>query len=88
MIAAEELLLAILRQAIRDYIRLDPDSDTVSAEYYIDEGHDYQTSEDFLFNNVPLDFGTIKLTFNDVCSLLDIDTIKIKRKIARAIIEY
>ena len=88
MSPAEELLLAILRQAIRDYIRLDPDSDSVSAEYYIDEGQDYKTAEDFLYNNVPINFGEKKLTLSNICELLNLNERKIKRKIAKSFIEY
>ena len=88
MTTAEELLLAILRQAMRDYIRLDPDSDDVSAEYHIDQGHDFRTAENFLYNNVPIEFGEMSLTLADVCVMLRIDERKIKQKIARVIVEY
>lgn len=85
-----ELLLAIIKQAVRDYIKLDPDSDTVSAEFSTPngEGYDFKTAEDFLFNEVPIDYGQIDLTFIDICRILDIDPIKLKKKIARNIIEY
>ena len=83
-----ELILAIVKQAIRDYARLDPDSDKVSAEYHIDEGHDYRTAEDFLFNNVPLTFGDVDLTFTDICHIFHIDQKKIKSRIAKIVIEY
>lgn len=88
MIPAVDLILAIARQAIRDYIRLDPDSDKVSAEFHIDEGHDYRTAEDFLFNNVPIPFGRLDLTFTDICDTLGIDQYKLKKRIAKTIIEY
>jgi len=84
----EELLYAIVRQAIRDYIRLDPDSDKVSAEYHIDEGQDFKTAEDFLYNNVPIPYGELPLTFRDICSILGIDGIRLKKRIARTVIEY
>ena len=88
MIPEQRLLLDIIRQAIRDYIKLDPDSDTVSAEYYIDEGADYLTAEEFLFNNSSIPYGKWSLTFRDACQILDLDNRKIKKKIARNIIEY
>jgi hypothetical protein len=88
MTPEKELLLAVLRQAIRDYIRLDPDSDTVSAEYYLDEGQDYKTAEDFLYNGVPIPFGKMSLQVEDICGILGIDLKKTKKKIAKAIIEY
>lgn len=88
MTPAVDLILAIVRQAIRDYIRLDPDSDKVSAEFHIDEGHDYQTAEDFLFNGVPIPFGKLYLTFTDICSVLGIDQQRLKFRIARTTIEY
>ena len=83
-----ELILAIVKQAIRDYIRLDPDSDKVSAEYYVDEGQDYKTAEDFLFNSVPIPFGNISLSLTDICIILGIDEKKIKSKISKSVIEY
>lgn len=83
-----ELLLAIVRQAIRDYVRLDPDSDKVSAEYHIDEGADFKTAEDFLYNGVPLVYGGLALTFSDVSSVLNLDGRRIKKRIARTVIEY
>lgn len=88
MIPEEKLLLDIIRQAIRDYIKLDPDSDTVSAEYYVDEGADFATAEGFLFNNVSISYGKWELTFKDTCSILNLDNERIKKKIARNIIEY
>ena len=88
MTPAVDLILAIVRQSIRDYIRLDPDSDKVSAEFHIDEGHDYRTAEDFLYNNVPIPFGEIELTFADICNTLGIDQGRLKYRIARSTIEY
>jgi len=88
MTTADQLLLAILRQAMRDYIRLDPDSDDVSAEYHIDQGQDFKTAEDFLYNKVPIAFGEMFLTFSDICTVLSIDEIKLKKRIAKSIIEY
>lgn len=83
-----ELLLAIVRQAIRDYIRLDPDSDTVSAEYHIDEGEDFRTAQDFLYNDIPIPYGRFPLTFEDICTMLHIDEKRLKHRVARSIIEY
>ncbi len=88
MIPEAELLLAIVRQAVRDYIRLDPDSDTVSAEYHIDEGEDFKTAQDFLYNSEPIPYGELSLTFNDICTMLSIDQKRLKFRIARTIIEY
>ena len=83
-----DLILAIVRQAIRDYVRLDPDSDKVSAEFHIDEGHDFKTAEDFLFNQRPLAFGTLDLTFHDICQTFNINRKKLMYRISRAVIEY
>ena len=84
----QKFLLAILKQSIRDYIRLDPDSDTVSAEYNIDEGTDFRTAEAFLFEEMPLEYGDLNLTLDDVCLMLDVDQQRIKKRINRSFIEY
>jgi hypothetical protein len=88
MNSSTDLILAIVRQAIRDYIRLDPDSDKVSAEFHIDEGHDYKTAEDFLFNDVPIVFGRVTLTFTDICQVMGIDQKRLKYRVVRSVIEY
>lgn len=88
MTPEKELLLAVLKQAIRDYMSLDPDSDTVSAEYFIDEGNDYKTAEDFLYNNVIIPYGNLNLTYEHVCTILNIDGKKIRRRMAKHVVEY
>jgi len=84
----QELLLAILRQAIKDYLNLDPDSDTCAADYYISEGEDYKTAEDFLYNSVPIPYGTLSLTFQDLCFLLKINKRKIYKYISENFKEF
>lgn len=84
----KELLLAILRQALRDYIKLDPDSDKKSAEFEETEGLDYKTAEDFLYNGTLLGYGNVNFTFDQLCNYLEIDSVKIKKTIAIQAKEY
>ena len=84
----EELLLAIIKQALRDYLKLDPDSDSVSAEFFENQGADYKTAEDFLYNEVPIYFGDLILTYESACEILGIRHKKIKKRVAIEAIEY
>ena len=84
----QELLLAIIKQALRDYMKLDPDSDSVSAEFHENEGADYKTAEDFLYNESPIAFGDLLLTYEDSCNILGIRHKKVKALVAREAKEY
>ena len=88
MTPEKKLLLAIVKQAVRDYIRLDPDSDTVSAEYFINEGQDFLSAEEFLYRGNKISFGDLDFSFEDICITLDINQKSLKKIIARNIIEY
>jgi hypothetical protein len=63
------LLFAIFKQTILDYIKLDPDSDCISADFYESETEDYTTAEDIIFNGQKIYYGQLILTFNDLCEL-------------------
>jgi hypothetical protein len=85
----QELLLAILRQTIRDYIKLDPDSDLKSAEFSEQgESFDYKTAEDFLYNGSHIYFGSLVFNYKDMCNFLGIDAAKLKRHLASSAREY
>lgn len=88
MTPEQDLLLRIVMQAIRDYMSLDPDSDKVSAEHNIDVANDFKTAEDFLFNNVPINYITAEYTLNDICTMLGINKTKLLRKVSRESTEY
>jgi hypothetical protein len=86
------LLYAILRQTILDYIKLDPDSDCQSADYYETEGDDFKTAEDIIFNNVPIYYGNMTFYFDDLVELFS-NTIgltprQLKKRISKKVIEY
>lgn len=81
------LLFAIFKQAILDYIKLDPDSDCISADFYESEGEDYKTAEDFIFNGTKIYYGNMIFTFNDLCELFN-EVIRLSPKqLKRQIIE-
>ena len=84
----KELLLAILRQTMRDYIKLDPDSDLRSAEFEETEGHDYKTAEDFIYGGVKISFGALSFSYTELCDILEIDGHKLKKAIAVQAKEY
>lgn len=88
MTPEKELLLAIIKQAVRDYMKLDPDSDQTSAEFCENEGLDYKTAEDFLYNNARIFIGRVSFTFKEACLFLDIQPKKIKKIIAKEAVEY
>ena len=73
-----ELLLAILKQAIRDYIKLDPDSDSSTAEFFESEGKDFKTAEDFIYNGATFTFGTVVFSYNSLCSYLGVNSRSLK----------
>ncbi len=63
------LLFAIFKQTILDYIKLDPDSDCISADFYESEGEDYKTAENIIFNSGKIYYGNLIFTFHDLCEL-------------------
>ena len=84
----KELLLAILRQTVRDYIKLDPDSDLRSAEFEETEGADYKTAEDFIYRGARIHFGALSFSYDELCHMLDIDGKQLKKAIAIQAKEY
>jgi hypothetical protein len=88
MTPEEELLLAILKQTIRDYLKLDPDSDKATAEFHVCEGADYKTAEAFLYHRAEFNFGTMVFNLRTLCRTLNIDEKKLKKNLANHITEY
>lgn len=84
----KKLLEAILRQAIKDYIRLNPDSNAGSAEFFENESEDYKSAELFIFGGGSIKFGDWDLNLDDACSLLDISPKRVKKYIYQNQIEY
>lgn len=87
-----KLLCAILKQTILDYIKLDPDSDCSSADYYESEGEDFQTAEDIIFNGVPIYFGDIVFSFDQLVEMfpeaIKMSPRQVRKQISRKAIEY
>ena len=87
-----QLLYAILKQTISDYIKLDPDSDCASADYFEDEGKDFKTAENIIFNNVPIYFGTMTFTFDELVELfpniIHRTPKELRKHISKKVIEY
>lgn len=63
------LLFSVFKQTILDYIKLDPDSDCISADFFESEGDDYKTAEDIIFNGQKIYYGNLIFTFEDLCEL-------------------
>lgn len=63
------LLFSVFKQTILDYIKLDPDSDCISADFFESEGDDYKTAEDIIFNGQKIYYGNLIFTFDDLCEL-------------------
>jgi hypothetical protein len=84
----KKLLEAIVKQAIKDYIKLNPESKVTSAEFFEDEASDYKTAEGFIFKNQIFSFGSWDLTFEDICLILDIDTKRVKKFIFSKQVDY
>lgn len=81
------LLFNVFKQTILDYIKLDPDSDCISADFYESEGDDYKTAEDIIFNGSKIYYGTLIFTFDDLCELFK-EVIRLSpRQLRRQIIE-
>jgi hypothetical protein len=83
-----ELLLRILHQAVRDYMKLDPDSDSSTAEFFENEGADYKTAEDFIYNGTEFMFGTVVFNYDTLCNYLGINPRKLRKRIAKEATEY
>lgn len=86
------LLFAIFKQIILDYIKLDPDSDCVSADYWESEGEDFQVAESIIFYKQPIYYGTFVLTFDELVELFQ-ETIgrtprQLKQQLVRLSVEY
>ena len=64
-----QLLFAIYKHIIMDYIKLDPDSDCVSADFFESEAQDYKIAEDIIFNNQPIYYGKLMLYFDDLVGM-------------------
>jgi hypothetical protein len=92
MLPEASLLFAIFKQIILDYIKLDPDSDCVSADYFKSEGEDFKVTEDIIYNGQPVYFNDLIFTFDDLCLLfkdtLSMSPYKLKKQIAKKSIEY
>ncbi len=84
----KRLLEAIIRQSVKDYIKLNPSSDLNSAEFFENEGSDYKSAEDFLFNKQTISFGDWALSFEEMCLLLDVNPRRAKKFIFGQQIEY
>lgn len=80
-----KLLCAILKQTILDYMKLDPDSDCSLADYFMSEGEDYKTAEDIIFNGVPIYFGDLVFTFDQLVEMFP-EAIKVSPSMAKKII--
>jgi hypothetical protein len=81
------LLFSVFKQTILDYIKLDPDSDCISADFFESEGDDYKTAEDIIFNKQKIYYGNLVFTFEDLCELFK-ETIRLTpRQLRKKIIE-
>lgn len=66
------LISSVIFRACEDFIELDPFSNTLTNEFVKSEGSDYQSAEEFLFNQVP-SFGELGWTFEEACDYLGLD---------------
>ena len=86
------LLFAIFKQCISDYIKLDPNSDTCSADFYESEEDDYKTAEDFLFNDGRIYYGELVFTFEDLVEnfkdVIRLTPKQLRKRISEQAIEY
>lgn len=81
------LLFNVFKQTILDYIKLDPDSDCISADFFESEGDDFKTAEEIIFNGARIYYGTLVFTFEDLCELFR-EVIRLTpRQLKRQIIE-
>jgi hypothetical protein len=84
----KRLLEAVFRQVIKDYLKLNPDSGLCSAEFYENEGQDFKSAEDFLFNGKPIYYGEWVLPYDEVCLILDINPKNIKKHIFKNQLDF
>jgi len=85
---AKRLLEAVFKQAVKDYLKLKPDSNLSSAEFFENEGDDFKSAENFLFNNTPLYYGDWVLPYKEVCLILDLNPKNIKKHIFKNQIDF
>ena len=81
------LLFNVFKQTILDYIKLDPDSDCISADFFESEGEDYKTAEDIIFNKQKIYYGNLIFTFDDLCELFKTTIQLTPRQLRKKIIE-
>ena len=79
-----QLITAVIKQACDDFIELNPYSTRIANEFYMDEGHAYNSAADFLFEEVPA-FGDLGWTFLEACEELDIDGKKLRAELFKHI---
>lgn len=86
------LLFAVFKQCITDYIKLDPNSDTCSADFYESEEDDYKTAEDFIYNGTCIYYGDLIFTFEDLVEqfspIIQLTPKQLRKKISEQSIEY
>lgn len=86
------LLFAIFKQCISDYIKLDPASDTCSADFFESEEEDFRTAEAFIFGDEKIYYGELVFTFNDLCEIFSkiirLTPKQLKKRISEQSIEY
>lgn len=86
------LLFAIFKQTILDYIKLDPDSDAVSADFYESESKDFQVAESIIFGKEKIYYGSLTFTFNELCDMFNditnLNSTEIKKRISVEAKEY
>ena len=83
----KRLLFAIFIQLIQDYKKLDPDSDTASADFYESEGQDYKTAEDFIFGREKIHYGDLIFSFEDLVGVFQETTGYNKQQLLKRISE-
>ena len=86
------LLFAIFKQTILDYIKLDPDSDAVSADFFESESKDFQVAENIIFGKERVYYGSLTFTFEDLCDMFrditNLNYMQIKKRISAEAKEY
>ncbi len=75
-----DLIVGVIQQAVTDYCILNPFSQKEINEYNSTEAVEFQTAEDFLFNEVRA-FGDLNWTFEDACTYMGWDAKKMRTKL-------
>ena len=92
MTPESRLLFAIFEQAINDYIKLDPNSDICSADYFKSEEEDYETAEDFIFYDEKIYYGELVFAFEDLVEFfseaIHLSPRQLRKKITEIAIEH